>query len=377
MSEIQKQPASSQFPCKSCGGSLVFAPGTAQLKCPHCGAENTIETKDTEGNYLKEHDFLQELENEHQRQQDTVDVPEAEAARCSNCGAVTTVTKERTADCCPYCGSPLVIQNAFSCKFNVQALLAFSVSSNTAHETYKKWIVSRWFAPNDFSRRATREEALRGIYMPFWTYDSETRTYYTGERGDAYYVTRTRTVERNGKSVQEEYRERRVDWSYASGTVYVDFDDILVPASHSLPPGLQDSLAPWPLDKLAPFRQEYLSGFVTETYQVPLREGFEDAQKRMSPVIDNRIRQDIGGDEQRIHSKSTSYSGITFKHILLPVWMSAYRYNNKTYRFMINAQTGEAVGNRPWSVWKVAGAVIATIGIVSGIVYALNGAGVL
>ncbi|HRA24683.1 MAG TPA: hypothetical protein PLK52_14030, partial [Usitatibacteraceae bacterium] len=65
-------------------------------------------------------------------------------------------------------------------------------------------------------------------------------------------------------------------------------------------------------------------------------------------------RRDIGGDQQRIHSVSTRYSGVKFKHVLLPVWISAYRYRDKAYRFLINGQTGEVSGESPKSWWKIA-----------------------
>jgi hypothetical protein len=357
----------SQFPCSNCGGSLLFKPGTSHLKCPNCGTENSIEIDDTDDRYLTEHDFLKELEKQSQKQQEAPDATEAEAVRCTNCGATTTVTRDRTADRCPYCDSPLVIQNAFSYKFNVQAVLPFAVDNQTAQTSYRDWLKSRWFAPNDFTRRATREEALKGIYMPFWTYDAHTHTRYRGKRGDAYYVTNTVTVQRNGRMVQEDRQERRIHWTNVSGQVFVPFDDVLVPASSSLPSDLQDRLAPWPLQNLKPFRQEFLSGFVTETYRVSVGEGFDDAKSRMEPAILRTIRADIGGDEQRILDADTRYSKITFKHILLPLWTSAYRYNNVTYRFMINAQTGEVTGNRPWSVWKIAGAVLAGMALAGGI----------
>jgi len=373
----QAAPGFNQFSCSNCGSSLLFAPGTTQLKCPHCGTENRIETDEADESYLTEHDFLTELERQNSQQQEAPDTPEAEAVRCTNCGATTTVTRDRTADRCPYCDSPMVIQNAFSFKLNVQALLPFAVDSQTAHASYRKWLESRWFAPNDFRRRATREESLKGMYMPFWTYDAHTRTSYRGERGDAYYVTETVTVQRDGKTVQEQRQVRHIRWSNASGTVHVPFDDVLVPASSSLPTDLQDSLAPWPLKKLKPFRQEFLSGFVTETYQVPLEKGFEEAKNRMDPVITNHIRADIGGDEQRIHSKETRYSKITYKHILLPVWTSAYRYKAKTYRFIINAQTGEVSGNRPWSAWKIAGAILGGLALAASIIHLLEATGVL
>ena len=45
----------------------------------------------------------------------------------------------------------------------------------------------------------------------------------------------------------------------------------------------------------------------------------------------------------------TNYHALTYKHLLLPVWMLAYRYGKKTYRVVVNAGTGEVQGGRPWS----------------------------
>ncbi len=91
-------------------------------------------------------------------------------------------------------------------------------------------------------------------------------------------------------------------------------------------------------------------------------------------VIESLIRQDLGGDEQRIESLSTQYSGITFKHILLPVWVSAYRYGDKLHRILINARTGEVQGDRPYSAWKIAGLVILILAIIGLIALLQSGA---
>ncbi|MDR2390458.1 MAG: primosomal protein N' (replication factor Y) - superfamily II helicase [Planctomycetota bacterium] len=356
-----------QFPCSHCGGSLTFQPGTAHLKCPYCGTENDIPLDAGDDGYLKENDFLAALETEEKSAAEAA--PVAEAARCGACGAVTTVAGERSADRCPYCGSPLSVQNRQSFRLNVQALLPFVVNAEKALQSYREWIASRWFAPNDFRRRATRSEAMNGIYMPYWTYDAQTSTNYAGQRGDAYYETVMVTVERNGRRSLEPRQLRKIRWRRAAGTVAVPFDDVLVPASRSLPEDLQDSLEPWGLDNLKPFREEFLSGFVTETYRIGLKDGFADAKSRMRPAIEEAVRRDIGGDEQRIDSMDTRYSGVTFKHILLPVWLSAYSYGGTAYRFMINAQTGEAAGNRPWSFWKIALAVVSGLAAAGALLY--------
>ena len=365
----EKPSGAKQFPCRNCGGPLLFTPGTTHLKCPYCATENDIPLNAEDTGYLKEQDFLAALEEENKNQERQTEAPASEAVRCGNCGAETTISPDRTSDKCPYCGSPLAMQNKYSFKLNVQAVLPFVINADKALTLYQDWLASRWFAPNDFKRRATREEAMNGIYMPYWTYDSQTQTWYTGQRGDAYYTTEMVPVTSNGKTTMESRQVRHIRWTSASGTVRLFFDDVLVPASKSRPGHLQDGLEPWRLENLQPFRQEFLSGFVTETYQIKLKEGFDDAKRRMEPSIDSAICQDIGGDEQRINSKRTEHSKVTFKHILLPVWLSAYAYGGTTYRFTINAQTGEATGDRPWSVWKIAAAVIAGLAAVGTLIY--------
>ena len=112
---------------------------------------------------------------------------------------------------------------------------------------------------------------------------------------------------------------------------------------------------------VVPYRDEYLSGFAAETYQVDLVQGFEVAKAIMDDHIRATIRADIGGDHQRISSVDTRYRDVTFKHLLLPVWISAYRYHQRVFRFLVNARTGEVQGERPWSAFKIAMVVIAIL----------------
>jgi hypothetical protein len=161
-------------------------------------------------------------------------------------------------------------------------------------------------------------------------------------------VTRTRQV-------------RRTRWWPVSGRVGNDFDDVMVLASRSLPPGYAEALEPWDLPDLVPYRDEYLSGFVAESYQIGLPEGFEIAKSIMAGTIRATIAGDIGGDHQRIHSVDTRYFNVTFKHALLPVWISAYRFHDRTFRFLVNARTGEVQGERPYSWVKITAAVLAAV----------------
>jgi hypothetical protein len=169
-------------------------------------------------------------------------------------------------------------------------------------------------------------------------------------------------------------QEQRIRWSPRSGRVARFFDDVLVLASKSLPKSYTDGLAPWDLAALEPYRPEYLAGYRAEGYTVELTEGYDQARAHMDAVILRDVKFDIGGDRQRIHDVDTAVSDVTFKHILLPVWLAAYKYRGKTYRFVVNGRTGRVQGERPWSAWKITFAVIAGLIIAGAIGYliALN-----
>ena len=124
---------------------------------------------------------------------------------------------------------------------------------------------------------------------------------------------------RDGKSVQQ--RVQRVRWYPASGRVKRFFDDVLVLASRSLPKRFTDALEPWDLAELVPYNPEYIAGFRAEGYTVDLDDGFSEARAHMDRVIARDVRFDIGGDRQRVHHIDTTVSDVTFKHILLPVWL--------------------------------------------------------
>ncbi len=250
-----------------------------------------------------------------------------------------------------------------------QALVPFVLTENEARQAMIRWMGSLWFAPSTLLEYARKGRAMNGIYVPFWTFDAATDSRYTGQRGEYYYETRTVTVVVNGKSEQRQEEVRHTRWYPASGRVSRDFDDVLVMASTSLPQRLGNELTPWDLGALEPYSPDYLAGFQAEGYTIGLAEADQVAKANMARVIEQDVRRDIGGDEQRVTSVDTDYADETFKHILLPVWMAAYKYNGKSYRFLVNGQTGEVQGERPWSIWKIGFAVLLAAAIILGAVY--------
>jgi len=352
-----------RFSCEQCGAQLVFTPGTVQVTCTHCGHTQTIDTDGDTETARVEHDFADMLS----RLQTGAAYEETKVLTCPSCGAQTEFPEGTQASACPFCDTPFVTDTGTHRHIKPAGVVPFQLDERTARAEMTKWLGKLWFAPNGLQEYARKGRALTGIYVPYWTFDADTKTAYTGQRGDAYYVSRT--VTRNGKT--ETIRERRIRWSSARGRVARFFDDVLVLASKSLPKRYTDALEPWDLKALTTYQAQFLSGFAAEGYQIELPEGFTEARGIMDRQISQDIRRDIGGDEQRISTVDTDVNDVTFKHILLPVWMAAYKYRDRTFRFVVNGQTGKVQGERPWSAWKIAFAVVLGLIVAGAIGYGI------
>ena len=357
-----KEGGPTTFPCSGCGGDLIYSPGAAKMECPYCGAEVDCPTPAGE---VLEHDFESQLAS----LEANVTTTTVSQVTCNACGAENHLESNQTSGECAFCGTPFVQQPREANVIKPQALLPFAVTRDKGIGHFREWINGLWFAPNKLKHFARDIQKLKGLYLPHWTYDSDTTTDYMGQRGVAYYVSVSYTDSDGNRRTRQ---ERRIRWYPASGRVWVKFDDILVPASDTLPREYVDELEPWDLSALTPYEDAFLSGFQSESYTVDLRGGFDIAKIKMEPEIEETIRWDIGGDEQRIHHKTTYYSDITFKYILLPVWISAYRFKDKTYQFLVNARTGEVQGERPWSWIKITLAVLAALAVIGTIIYFAN-----
>lgn len=338
-----------ELACSNCGALLKFKPGTRHLACEYCGSQNEIAAPDLVGKI--EETPLDEYLSKNFEQAEKIELA---TVKCDSCHAISTFNPNTSSDHCPFCASPLVLKGGTICQLHKpQYVLPFGIDEKKSKDNFRQWIKSLWFAPSDLIQYAEGAGKLNGMYLPFWTFDCSTQTAYTGQRGEDYYETEQYTAVENGKSVTRTRQVLKTRWYPASGDVSNTFDDVLIEASESLKKDKLRLLEPWDLKNLVPFNDKYLSGFRTETYQVDVKKGYQSAKERMEPVIEDTIRQDIGGDRQTIHYTNVSYKNPSFKHILLPVWLSAYRYNNKVYQFLINARTGEVQGERPYSAVKI------------------------
>ncbi len=327
-----------QFSCDRCGAPQEAAFDAEELVCGACG--HVVELEEASWPVL-EHDFREALGRVRSRPAREL-APGARPVRCEKCGAAATLVEH--SDLCPFCGSSLVVDPDDEETIVPEAILLHRFGAEEARAAFRRWLSTRWFAPGDLFASARGGEMDR-VFLPWWTFDSRTVTSYRGRRGEHYHVTRGFGKDRR--------RVRRTRWSSRSGTVRVDFDDVLVPATNSVPPATLAALETWDLSALRRFDAPLLAGSVAERYRVGLEDGLRIAESRMEPDIRRAIRRDIGGDEQRILALAVRHDEVRFKLLLLPVWLSAYQYAGATYQVVVDASTGEVHAGRPYSALRV------------------------
>ncbi len=348
-----------QFACTSCGAALRFAPGTTSLVCPYCGSTAAITTGASPRN-----DYVAYAAEPHD---DLAALPPF-SVRCANCGSEQTTTA--VASRCPGCDGPVVVTDDLDGRLkSPDGIVPFVVDRERAGKEFRGWVSSRWFAPSAL-KKVVRADRMRGAYLPYWTFDDKTSTDYTGQRGEYYYTTETyTTTDGNGNSHTETRQVRHTAWHRASGRVARDFVDLTVAAVHSPDPDVLRKLGPWSTQDATGFEPQFLSGFDSPRYTVPAETGFAVAQQEMAEQIEEDCRRDIGGDEQRVRSMQTTDSDVRFRLLLMPVWLATYVFSGTTYHVHVNANTGEVIGERPYSAVKIALLVLGVAALVAVIVF--------
>jgi LSD1 subclass zinc finger protein len=350
---------SRRFVCPSCGSSIAYAPGTDVVRCTSCGAEQRIDHDDAT---IVEHSY----DAWAALPAKPVATIGAQVLHCQGCGATTETTD--LAGACQFCSGVLVAVDLPDGVIAPEAVVPFVVDRAAANASFVSWVRSRRFAPNAL-KKVGSTEAITGTYVPHWTFDARTNTDYRGRRGDHYWVTVTDTVpDGRGGTTTRTRQEQRTRWTPVSGRVARDFDDVVVRASTRLPAERLEKAGPWDLGTAVGYAPDYLAGFAALRYDVDPDAGRADAQARMEPVIEQDCRADIGGDEQHVGRMNVHYAAVMFKLVLLPLWIASYLYAGRSYQVMVNANTGEVVGEHPLSKLKIALAVLAGLLVVAAVV---------
>lgn len=332
---------------------MEFDANVQALKCPNCGTEVDIENDPTS---IVEHNL-----DIHAMRKIKVEEKTSTSMECEGCGAHVEVDKTSTATTCPYCGSHYVLSQKQLDSIVPDGVIPFKIDKNKVESIFTNWIKGRWLAPN-ILKTLYQKDKIQGIYMPYWTFDANTRTHYTAMGGINH---RVEYEDENGeKKVRIETR-----WYPTSGNINHFFDDILVSASNKLDEILLIGVQPSSTRNIVSYSPDYMSGYCAEIYTVDLKDAHNEALAKMNRRLRSKAESDVlrRYDCVRALRLNTSYSDETYKHIFVPVYSTAYTYKDKRYNVLINGETGEIRGEYPKSIAKITAIIILILGILFGI----------
>lgn len=359
--------ANQRFTCPSCGGEAQWNPAKNALVCPFCGTVSPVQIA-VAGGPIRENDLATALRNIDDAGRGWA--AEKTSVKCQSCQAISVFDPSRVSQRCDFCGSTaLVPYEQTKAPIRPESLLEFRVPETKVREEIRNWYGSRFWAPNSLKSKALTD-TVKGVYLPYWTFDAQVHADWWAEAGYHYYVTETY---RDSDGEEKTRQVQQTRWEPASGDLDHFFDDDLVPASKGVQPDLLRQVEPFPTTSdLKPYDPAFLSGWVVEQYQLDLIAAAEQSRQSMESEMNNRCASDVPGDAHRNLRVETDYSGQTFKHILVPIWLLSYTYGATSYQVVINGYTGTIAGKYPLSWGKIALAVILAL-IVAAIAFALFG----
>lgn len=349
-------------PCPNCGSQLLFDAAKQSLVCRHCHTTVAIERSSDQ---VLEMGLKQQLSGDQQ----AVAEVEQLVYQCTRCGSESIYNSEVPTFTCSFCNFEVVNPQAYKTRLiQPSGIIPFGVEEQKARALFKTWLGNSFWAPNDLAAFA-RADALRGIYLPFWTYDAQTASQWQGYGGRYYYVTESYT-DSDGK--RQTRQVRHTEWIFRSGDYNHFFDDILIGGSDELNQQESENIFPYNLQELVNFDASYLSGWSADVYEIDVHKGYDKAESIMHDRIHAACADLCTIDTYRDLEVSTVFSQQTYKHILLPIWLCSYRYKEKTYHFIVNGQTGKISGKKPVSLGKVVLAILAVIAAIAVIMWVVN-----
>lgn len=356
MEQITKEPLL-LFPCPGCNSQLYFNPQVQQLECEHCGTKVAI---DKATDLIKENNLRQQFAGAT----DTTVTVEQLVYKCGRCGSQSVFTTEMPTFTCSFCNYEAVNPVAYKTRIiQPSGMIPFKVDRQQSISIFKTWLGKGWWAPRDLQQFA-RPDALHGIYLPFWTYDAQTNSAWSGYGGRYYYETEYYT---DSQGKRQSKQVRKTEWIYRSGTYDHFFDDILIGGATELSQSEYESIFPYQLEELVNFDAKYLSGWKADVYDIAVNDGYEKAEAMMKDTIYDACAELCRIDTYKNLEVNTSYSDQTYKHILLPLWLCTYAYKKKNYHFLINGQTGKIHGKKPVSAAKIILVILIALLVIAGL----------
>ncbi len=333
--------------CDSCGSNMIYEPKRGVIYCEHCGASRKIETVRTNE---RDFDYRPTNKVEDGRQ----------SFRCANCGAVTVFARGEIATTCPFCGAANTQHIDEMPGITPTAIIPFAISKDDSKQFYLKWIKKRIFAPRVLKKTFTVDK-MSGVYIPCWTFDTNTVSRYEGRLGETYTVTVG-----TGKN---SHTVTKVRWFRVSGIYERFFDDLTIEDSSYISQKSFDKISPFNTNNANVFDASFMAGFKAERYRTGIDECFKKAQEVIQNTVRKAILNRYHADKVDYLNVNTQYNDKKYKYVVVPTWICSYQYKAKPFNFFVNGQTGKTYGTYPKSPIKVGFAVLLGLIVLAGLIY--------
>ncbi len=350
------------FSCPSCGGRMVFDPGSQQLKCPYCGTLRVFQnTRETPNEYDIHYAPPQE---------DAAWGDETRVTRCAKCGAEFVLTGETKVGECPFCGSAAQTAAESGNGIAPESLVPFYLTRRQAQDQLRDWLKGRIFVTGALRKRAA-EGKVTAVYLPHWTYIDEATSVYQGRAGRHYQTDLPYTVtDRDGKERTETRSEQLTRWETDIGRITERYDDVMIPGSGLLPEGMMNSILPYRMSRIVRYAPEYIAGYACVKPDRDVQEGWKTAQtkvdRRMAELAERKILSDA--DEAQVQQLETIHDKVRYKLVLLPLYLCTFSFRKKPRYVLINGENGRVGGQAPVSPLRVGIAVLLVLAVLLGLV---------
>jgi hypothetical protein len=289
---------------------------------------------------------------------------------CEGCGASILVPESERTVRCAFCGAPYVAAGeAAAGRHAPEFVLPFTTSRAEAERAFRAWMQKGgWFRPGDLALRSVLAH-MRGVYIPFWSFTMRSESSWSARIGEHWYetITETYTDMVNGKPVVKTRTRRvqRTEWYPLEGKFHQFHSNCLVPASRGIDRASAERIQPFPVAEASRYSPHFLSGWLCEEYSLAR----EEAARIAEGELRGRERRDIAaflpGDVQEDLAATTELHDPAEDLVLLPVWILAYRYRAKTYRYLLNGATGKEHGEKPLSGARIAALIIIVLAVIA------------
>lgn len=330
------------FKCPNCGATTAFDPRAGSVTCSNCGSVYALHAQQV-GRKAGEFEFTLDTLQSTPRgwgltRRDLV---------CENCGASTSVAPTELATTCPFCGSNRVsARTAVPDKFRPRFLVPFKIEREECAARGQEWLARGWFYPRDLVS-AARGAQFTGVYLSFWTFHANVNAQWRAEVG-------TEREERYFDVNQAKFKTRIVvEWNWRQGSVSVPFENQLGTATTHISARLLQRLEPYQLEALVTYEPGFLAGWRAVSYEISLNDAWDAARAQMRERTRQTANEDIDSKYVRNFSMNAAFDDEAWRLILLPVYITSYRFRDKTYQLVINGQTGKVAGDKPIDWQKV------------------------